>query len=157
MLAQMSQDKAGETPAKRELIKNQDAARSRFESSLPAVDMAVFRSSTAPESKYSVKYSENVAAIEQLVARIQNHKMNSAIISDGEQITKQDYLRQMLADSQAELAIRDQEDSILGHMAKLVSLDAMGLAEETMDADLAAGEVPGKTALAHAIQYFMSN
>lgn len=157
MLSQMTQDKAGETPAKRELIKRQEAARTRFESSLANVDMAMFRSATTPESKYAVKYAENVAAIEQLVARIQNHKMNAAPTVDGEHITKQDYLRQMLAEAQAEMAIRDQEDVLLGHMAKLVALDAMGLAEETLDADLAAGEMPGKAAPAQAVQFFMSN
>jgi uncharacterized protein (UPF0303 family) len=157
MLQNMNQDKAGETPAKRELIKRQEAARTRFESSLAGVDMAMFRSATAPESKYSVKYAENVAAIEQLVARIQNHKMNAAPVVDGEHITKQDYLRQMLAEAQAELAIRDQEDVILGHMAKLVALDAMGLAEETLDADLASRDLPNTSAPAQAVQFFMSN
>ncbi|MBM3952985.1 MAG: hypothetical protein FJ311_16245 [Rhodospirillales bacterium] len=157
MLQNLNQDKAGETPAKRDLIKRQDAARTRFESSLASVDMAMFRTGTAPESKYAVKYAENVAAIEQLVARIQNHKMNAGPTVDGEQITKQDYLRQMLAEAQSELAIRDQEDVILGHMAKLVALDAMTLAEETLDSDLAAGEAPNRTAPSQAVQYFMSN
>ena len=133
MLARMRPGVNGDSPVKQELMKRQDAARARFESSLATVDMRMFNSSSAPESKYAVKYSENAAAIEQLVARINTHKMNDAVVADGENMSKEDYVRQMLADAQAESAIIDQEDTILGYMAKLVALDALALADEALD------------------------
>src|SRR6201999_3236003 len=111
MLARMRPGSNGDSPAKQELIKRQDAARARFESSLSNVDMRLFNTSMAPESKYAVKYAENSAAIEQLVARINTHKMNDSAIGDGT-MTKEDYVRQMLADTQADAALIDQEDSI---------------------------------------------
>ena len=48
---------------------------------------------------------------------------------NGEVVGKADYVRGLLSRSEAELAILDQEEDILGFMAKLVALDAMALAE----------------------------
>ena len=132
MLARMRPVPGAETPQRQELIKRQDAARARFESSLATVDMRLFDKSSAPESKYAVEYSQNSAAIEQLVQRIKTHKMNDNDLGDGT-MSKEDYVRQMLADAQAQTALIDQEDTILGYMAKLVALDALELADEVMD------------------------
>ena len=157
MLARMRPGSSGDSPAKQELIKRQDAAKARFESSLSTVDMRLFNSSSAPESKYSVKYAENSAAIEQLVARINTHKMNDAVVADGENMSKEDYVRQMLADAQAESAIIDQEDTILGYMAKLVALDALALADEALDPASADSLSPERTTPAAMTSLFTTN
>lgn len=157
MLARMRPGTNGDSPAKQELMKRQDAARQRFESSLASVDMRLFDTSSAPESKYSQKYSENAAAIEQLVARINTHKMNDAAPVDGENMTKEDYVRQMLADAQAQAALLDQEDTILGYMAKLVALDALALADEALDPNSADSVSPEKARPAAVTSFFLSN
>lgn len=157
MLARMRPGVNGDSPMKQELIKRQDAARARFESSLNAVDMRLFSASSMPESKYSAKYTENAAAIEQLVARINSHKMNDAVVAEGENMTKEDYVRQMLADAQAESALLDQEDTILGYMAKLVALDALALADEALDPSGAGLDAPERTTPAAMTSFFTTN
>jgi hypothetical protein len=157
MLDRMRPMNGSMSPVREDLIKKQEAARSRFESSLANVDMALFNDSTMKESKYSAKYAENSAAIEQLVARVNAHNMNEQPSMDGETMSKEDYVRQMLADANAETALVDQEGTILGYMAKLVALDAMQLAEETLDpnfTDVAAAEKAGPAANVH---FFISN
>lgn len=157
MLDRMRPKNGSMSPVREELIKRQEAARSRFESSFDKVDMALFNDSTMKESKYSAKYAENSAAIEQLVARISAHNMNEQPSMDGETMSKEDYVRQMLADANAESALVDQEGTILGYMAKLVALDAMQLAEEALDpnfTDVAAAEKAGPAANVH---FFISN
>lgn len=157
--AQLLQAKAPDTPALRELIENQEAARQRFSSSLSKVDMTLFQSASAPESQYAAKYADNMVAVEQLMSRIANHKMNQTSGLEGEVLTKEEYLRQVVSDAQAELALIDQEDEILGYMAKLVALDAMALSEEAMDAEFAdadpsldIGASPSQT-----VQFFLNN
>ena len=60
------------------LVENQNTAQARFASTFKDVDLQLFRSGTGSKSKYSKKYSENTAAIEGLVARL-NHRMSSPI------------------------------------------------------------------------------
>ena len=72
-------------------------------------------------------------------------------------MTQQDYVRQLLTETQARIAIVDQENSIIGYMAKLVALDAQALAEEGMDAELLDSDVPGGTSPAGSVQFFMTN
>jgi len=156
MIDRMRPEMGGMSNTRQELVKRQEAARTRFESSLANVDMALFDATGMPESKYSAKYAENTAAIEQLVARIQTHSMNESAFVDGENMTKEDYVRQMLADAQAEQAIVEQEGTILGYMAKLVALDAMALAEEALDPNFAdAGAT--QAAPAANVQFFLTN
>jgi hypothetical protein len=156
LIAKMRPGSNGESPARQELMKRQDAARTRFESSLATVDMRIFDRTSIPESKYAVKYSENSAAIEQLVARINTHKMNETVVADGT-MSKEDYVRQMLADAQAEGALLDQEDNILGYMAKLVALDAMELADQALDPSGAGIDEPEKTRPSVIAPLFISN
>jgi len=157
MLARMRPFAGSESPMRVELIKRQEAARSRFESSLASVDMRLFNTTSAPESKYSVKYAENSSAIEQLVGRINTHKMNETTLGEGETMTKEDYVRQMLADAQAESAVIDQEDTILGYMARLVALDALALADEALDPGMGDSLAMDKSGPAAVTPLFISN
>ena len=157
MLKRLAQDKAADTPARRELIDRQEAARARLDQTMGAVDLKVFATAGAPESRYAVKYAENVSAIETLRARIKSHQMNRAAGADGEELTKEEYIRLMLSDAQSEVAVLEQEEKVLGYMAKLVALDALQLSEEAMDADLADSSLPGDAGPAKAVNFFMSN
>jgi hypothetical protein len=157
MLRKMGDDKAAMTPVRQKLIDSQDAAATRFKSSIDKVDMHIFQSTSAPTSKYAKKYSQNMAVIEKLVARIQTHKMSTAVKVDGKALTKHEYLRQLVAGVQAEVSILEQEETILGYMAKLVALDALDLSEQALDADLADSEEPAEPSLARAADYFVTN
>jgi len=155
MLNRMTGQDAAASPARLELIEWQNAARERLDSSLAKVDLKIFDATTGPESKYTQKYAKNMAAIERLVSRIQSHPI--AELTDGLALTKQDFLRHMLADAQAGLSILDQEETILGYMAKLVALDALALSEEDLDAELADSDVPPASSPAAAVDFFMTN
>lgn len=81
------------------------------------------------ESNFSKAFDKNMAAISSLKAAIANHTMqsNSAIDTDA---SKVEIIRRMMVDTEAELALVDIENELLGHMAHLLSLDAMALAED---------------------------
>ncbi len=146
LLDRIRQDKSGMTPQRVALIEKQNAARDRFESSIGKVDARLFRSSLASESRYARDYAKNVAAIEKLVGAINAHPMNEQPNVDGVAMTREDFLRQLIGDSESTLAVLDQEQSILGFMAKLVSLDAMALSEAV------AGNDPTATGAAQAAE-----
>ena len=82
-------------------------------------------------SKFSQSYEENMAAIDALKQSIQNHPMaQHAGLSDTGELSSKDYLRRMIQNAESELAVLDMEEEVLGHMAKLVVLDAMALADD---------------------------
>lgn len=145
------------TPAMKALVDKQDAAKQRFESSLSRVDMKLFGGSSMPESKYSARYASNMDAIEKLVDRIRSHRMADEGIAEGIAKTRSGQLRQMIQETQAEIAILEQEETILGYMAKLVALDAMELSETTLDAELADSDLPGTKSPAKSVDLFLSN
>ena len=131
----------GITPETQRLLDDQEAAVERFESNVSKVDMALFGSGFIRQSRYASAYAKNIEAIEKLNASIQAHPMNSAAQIDGSSVSKQDYLRHLLTEAESDLAILDQEDQVLGFMAKLVALDAMALAEGIEDPhDLGVGD-----------------
>jgi len=135
LLRKMGRRKAGMTPQKVALIAKQDQARERFDATLASVDTKLFRSTMSAESKYAREYAKNVTAIEALTRAIQEHPMNAQTEIDGMAVTKEDYLRQLIGENEAELALVQQEETVLGFMAKLVSLDALALSD-----DLAGGD-----------------
>ena len=157
MLADLSSQKTASTPATRRLVENQTLARDRFQSSLSQVDLKIFETATVPESRYATKYGQNIHAIEKLLAHIQTHEMNQSLTADGTHMTKEEFIRHMAIEAEAELALADQEDTILGYMAKLVALDSMALSEEAMDAEQADSPFPANNNLAQAVPFFMSN
>lgn len=158
LLAKLERRDAGMSPEKAELIKRQEAAHQRFETSVASVDMTLFGSSTAGESRYSREYSKNMAAIESLVQAIKEHPMAAQSEIDGKAISKQDYLRQLMAENQADGAILDQEETILGYMAKLVALDAMALSEDVAGGDGGDGVTSddGQVSLSSSVDFFIS-
>lgn len=129
LLDNMNRERRATTPEKAAFIAKQTAARQRFEASVSQVDAQILASAAASESRYAREYAQNREAVEQLVAAINAHPMNAAPAIDGQPMTRGEYLRQLIAENEGELAIIDQERTILGHMAKLVSLDALALSE----------------------------
>ncbi|MBT3196095.1 MAG: hypothetical protein HN842_00165 [Gammaproteobacteria bacterium] len=138
-----------------QLLEQQQDAVKRFEGSVAKVDMKLFGQMGTQQSKYSKEYTKNLSAIERLVGAIQGHKMNATTQVDGEAISKPDYLRRMITESESEVALLEQEETILGYMAKLISLDALALSEEVDDPEWVDSEVIS-TSVASAIDFFVS-
>ena len=99
--------------------------------------MAVFGSGDS-ESRYAQEYSQNRAAIAKLAQAIREHPMNRLPEIDGQSMDRLTYVRRLAQETEAALALLDKEEEILGHMAKLVALDAMALDDRLADARVAA-------------------
>lgn len=157
LLARVDRDKGPLTPAQVELLDRQKEAERRFQSSVAQIDMKLFGQTTAPESRYSAEYSKNLAAIEQLVHAVNNHPMNAQPTLDGQPVDRKEYLRQLVAESQSEIALLDQETTILGYMAKLVALDATALAESVDLAEEDGAEEGAPAGITAAVRLFVEN
>jgi hypothetical protein len=157
LLRKLGRDAAGMTPQRIALAEKQDVARKRFDASIGKVDMVLFRSSVTSESRYARDYAKNVAAIESLVHAINRHPMNAKAEIDGKPVSKQDYLRQLAAENEAEIATVKQEEGILGYMAKLIGLDALALSEAVTGADPQdEPEARDNASVASAVEFFVS-
>jgi len=145
------------TPARQQLIDQQQAARSRFKVALPDVELSLVETAMTPETTYAREFAANFAAIEALTLAIQSHSMNESAMDQDSNLTKREYLLQMIADVEAELSLLDQQEKIIGHMAKLVALDAMSLSEELMGVELAQTDAPAVGNVRVAIDFFVPN
>jgi hypothetical protein len=145
------------TPQKVALVGKQQAALRRLNASSARVDTKFFRSSMGKESRYAAAYAANLSAIERLVQAIGAHPMNDEARGDTAGLSKEDHLRGLIAAAEAELATLGQEASILGFMAKLVSLDAMALSEDVLGVDGDGNETnePG-SGLTKAVDLFVT-
>lgn len=158
LLANMNRERRATTPEKAAFIAKQTAARERFEASASQVDAEMLVSAAASQSRYAREYARNLTAVQELAAAINAHPMNAAPAIDGRPVTQGEYLRQLIAENQGNLAIIAQERAILGHMAKLVSLDALALSEGIAGAAYAqididdTGEAPNQ--VTSAVEFF---
>lgn len=157
LLAKLNRQSGGLSGARRKLVKQQGDARKRFDGSVSKVDMALFADTTAPQTKYAKGYDKNLKAIQMLMAAIKSHPMNAETSLDGEAVSKPEYVRRMIANAESEMALIDQEGEVLGYMAKIVALDAMVLAEEIADADLADSDVTEETDLTSVVKIFITD
>ena len=155
LMRRLVADKAAMTPAREKLIQSQVAARQRFEATVPAVDIKLLATSAAPESRYSREYGKNLTAMETLMRAIDDHPMNAQPVIDGQAVSKADYLRQLIADTDAEIALIQQEESILGYMAKLIALDATALSEQVGDAERIDSDVTERTGITSVVDLFV--
>ncbi|MEM7224227.1 MAG: hypothetical protein AAF495_14690 [Pseudomonadota bacterium] len=159
LLGKLDRQEAANTPERAALIEKQEAARSRLEGTISQVDIKIFNNPTVGQSKYSKEYAKNVLAIERLVQAIKAHPMNEGSEIDGRPVTKKEYLRQLMAETEADLQIVDQEATVLGYMAKLIALDALALSDLLSDptpgdgSDDDDGEETGITA---AVDFFVA-
>ena len=129
LLGKIKREDLAMTPQRAALIEKQEVARNRFRSSIAQVDAKLFRSPLMKESKYSREYAKNLAAIEHLVQAVNAHPANVKPNVDGVDVSREDFLRQLINDNEATIAVLNQERSILGYMAKLIALDATVLSE----------------------------
>ncbi|GAB6052787.1 hypothetical protein JCM17960_16070 [Magnetospira thiophila] len=158
MIDRLAESEEDPTGARQELIAQQEAAHQRFKSSVDVVDQRIFETSMASESKYASQYTANMDAMGKLLARIQSHEMNRDVHDDdGQPLTRKEHLRRMAADIQTELAMLDQEEVMIGYMAKLVALDAMVLAEDGLDAELADSDAAAVASPVATLPYFLNN
>lgn len=157
ILNKIAVKKGRNNPRQRELIAKQDKAQTRLENTLNRVDIKLFSSVETPQSKYGQKYAKNMSAIEKLAKGIKAHRMNQTSWLDGKEVNKEEYVRALVTDVEAELAILEQEETMLGYMAKLVALDAMALSEEGMDSEISDSDVVTVTSAAASVEFFTSN
>lgn len=157
ILAELTADQASMTPARQQLIDHQQAARTRFEAAMADVDLSLAETTLGTESRYSLEFAANFTAIESLTLAIQSHSMNEGPMAEEGTLTKREYLRQMITDVETELALLDQQEKIIGQMAKLVALDAMALSNDLMGVELAQANDPGTGTVRAAIGFFVPN
>ena len=81
------------------------------------------------ETNFSKAFDKNMAAISSLKNAIANHRMQTWFGLDSD-TNKAEILRQLMLNTEADLALIEIETELLGHMAHLLSLDAMALAED---------------------------
>lgn len=157
LLSKIKRNNREMTPQRSELVKKQTAARNRFQSSLSKVDVKLFRSSFVKESKYAREYAKNVAAIDRLVQAVNAHPMNEQPKLDGTAVSRQDFLRHLINTNEATIAVLDQEQSILGYMAKLVALDATALSETVNNGNniVVASENKSDSGVTGAVEFFI--
>ena len=158
LLGKLDREQRAMTPERQALVEKQVDARRRMEGSISQVDLKIFNTPMTSQSKYAQEYAKNVVAIERLVQAIQAHPMNAGSHIDGRPVTKKEYLRQLVAETEAELQVIDQEETILGYMAKLVALDAMALSDLLAETASVSefGEDFDDSGLDAAVDYFIA-
>jgi len=138
LLEQVRRSGAAASPEQEALAQDRAAAQARLAESSVEVDTTLFGTG-AEQSRYTQKYAEIQTAKRQLLARINSHPMNTAPMLDGESVDRETYLRRLVEDAEAMVAILDEEEELLGFMGKLVALDAMALSEEVAAANAPPG------------------
>lgn len=157
ILSKVLRKKQNETPEQVELVKQQQAAQARFQRTVEAVDMKVFATTVASQSKYATEYAKNLSAANALLQAISSHPANKRQ-AETSPADKADYLRRLVADTDAELALVGQEQEIVGYMAKLVSLNAIALSEEIAEEaefDTAETEAEDDSPITSALNHFI--
>ncbi len=156
LLQQSMQVSARLEGGRKDLIEKQNAARSRFQASISEVDMRLMEKTATDESKYSKEFTRNLSAIESLSQAIKNHAMSPVSEGDGRLLTKDGYLKELISETQFKLQLLDQEETILGYMAKLVALDANALSQEFDNSEYANGEAQKASTLPQAVRFFIA-
>jgi len=156
LLRKLNRKKQGNTAGQKQLVSLQQVARERLKSSLSKVDMKLMQSVAMSESRYSREYARNISALENLVAAVNTHPANQAPALNGVPLSQEDYLRQLISQNEAELGLVNQERAIVANMAKLISLDALALSEETQFASEDLGRAPEEERQKYAIDFFIN-
>jgi hypothetical protein len=133
LLNKIERESVAQTSSETKLVVQQTAARDRLARSVDTIDAKLFATSLSNTSKYSKQYSQNVSALNALVAKIEAHPHKAKLDITGDAKTKPDFLRQLLTEAEGNYQVLQQESEIVGLMAKLVALDAMGLQETVSD------------------------
>lgn len=156
VMSKLNADDPSMSASRRDLVERQAAARERLEASIAMADQLLSTNPLVQESRYATDYEEKRGALDALRARIAEHPMNLEPVIDGEQLSKPDYIRYLIASTEGEAALIDMEDEMLGLMAKLTSLDALALADQVEDPEAVDGDQPVGTSLVQAVEFFMN-
>jgi hypothetical protein len=114
------------------LIASQQQARTRMQHATVMVDGILAMSSDAAKTRYAEEYTDNLNRIEELKAAIAKHAANTGPAIEGKTVTRENYLRYLMANAESQLAILDQERLMLTYMSRLVALDAHALEQEIL-------------------------
>jgi hypothetical protein len=160
LLKNLQKDKRrAQDPVSLELIEQQDAARKRMESIASQVDDSLFDVASQEQSKYAKEYDQNLQKMKKLQLAIQQHEMSRDLGNGDGEMTRESYIRSLMADAEADLALLNQEDEMLGYMARLVAMDAQALQIEitygSMDSDAYTSEVAA-TKPANMVDFFIN-
>lgn len=155
LLKKMARQRQPPDPQQKALRAQQASARARLERTATDVDLKFFASPRHEESRYAREYRKNLDAIQQLVAAIEQHPMNARPTADADSLSRPQMLRRLIADADAQLEILNQEDRLIGHMAKLVALDALALSEDLKDAEQVDSGMPPAGDVASAVNFFL--
>jgi hypothetical protein len=118
-------------PQEQTFVAERDAARERLERSTDRVDAALaLIAEPDADGAYGSEYQQNLVQIRRLQDAIARHEMHEGPVIDGEPVSRAQYLRHLIVGVEAERALLAQERQILGHMARLVALDARALEVE---------------------------
>lgn len=128
VLVQFRNQHAGvDSQVRIQIKRQQQDALSRMESVMAQVDQNLMHSGYQNASPYADEYASNLAQIEQLKTKINQHKANAAPMIDGAEVSSEEYIRQLLHDASMHHSLLDQEGLMLSYMARLVALDAQAL------------------------------
>lgn len=114
-------------PVSNAVREQQKAARARMESIAGQVDESLFEMALEPQSRYAREYDTNLQKIKQLQQAIGQHALNRNQYDPDEQLTRESFIRELLANAEADFSLLNQEDEMLGYMARLVAMDAQAL------------------------------
>lgn len=121
------QKKSVDNPVKMAIQRQQKEAQTRMEAVMSQVDQNLMHSNYSHTSPYADEYAANLAQIEQLKSKINQHNINAAPTIDGTEVSSEEYIRQLLHSAAMHQSLLDQEALMLSYMARLVALDAQAL------------------------------
>lgn len=154
LLDKIAREAGGKTPEETNLAQRQAEARARLDRTSEMIDAKLFATSLTSNSKYAQAYARNVAAIDALIQKIEAHPHKAKLDVTGDAKNKPDFLRQLLTDAEGDMQVLQQEGEIVGLMAKLVALDAMGLQEEVNGGEPPVAEEARRATVADAVELF---
>ena len=113
-----------------QLKQKQAEARQRMQKVLAQVDNSLMHTGLDQRSPYADEFALNLAKVEDLKNAISKHKANASPTLGDEEVTSEEYVRQLLMQASTEQSLLDQEALMFSYMAKLVALDAQSLEYE---------------------------
>ena len=155
VLERLQRDKRyAQDPVRADLVASQKAARARMEGAVAVVDQMLNDWPNERVSRYQSQYGKNLQKIAELKRAISDHEANAEPSIDGQTVSREAYVRHLLANAEAQRSIIEQEHLMLNYMARLVSLDAKALEQSLLSgpeqqyAELAADDPirPARTA-----------
>lgn len=144
-------------PIAAEVMADQYAARQRMQAVIPQVDEVLLTAGLPNQSSpYAKDYNANLAKIKQLSQAINQHQANAGPQIAGEDVSREDFVRHLIADVESKRAILDQEQQMLRYMSQLVALDAQILEQEVVLSETEAFSTSGTSGrLADAADVFI--